>query len=56
MTLHLKKSFTVPASAPSKEACKDGQHPMADVKGRCLKCGKQIRAVHFATPDPEPAA
>lgn len=37
-----QKTFTVPASAPSKVECPDGKHPMLDVRGKCIRCGVTV--------------
>lgn len=39
-----QKSFTVPASAGSREYCLQHGHTLPDVKGRCLRCGSKVRA------------
>lgn len=41
MTRFMEKSFTVPASAGSKDYCLEHGHTMPDSKGRCLRCASR---------------
>lgn len=53
--LHTRKSFTVPASAGSKATCEKDGHAWADTKGRCIRCGTQIRDTGFNVSEGEDA-
>ncbi len=44
---YLDKSFTVPASAGSKDYCVEHGHTMPDSKGRCLRCGSRTTVEAF---------
>ena len=38
-----EKSFSVPASAGTKDTCAKDGHTWADRKGKCVRCGEKIR-------------
>jgi hypothetical protein len=42
-TAYQQKSFSVPASAGTKETCEKEGHAFADRKGKCVRCGAKIR-------------
>lgn len=44
--LYKKPSFTVPASGVSTLCESSGQHAMPDQRGKCIRCGEKVRAVH----------
>jgi hypothetical protein len=53
LTLFNQKTFTVPASGGTKEACAKEGHPWADRKGRCIRCSAQIRDLGFSKAEGE---
>lgn len=47
LTLYQSKRFTVPAAPTQKLYC-NGNHPFADSKGKCVRCGERIRPDPYA--------
>jgi len=46
---YTKKTFSVPASAGTKTICGKVGHAWADKRGKCIRCGEQIRDTGFNT-------
>ena len=42
---YLEKSFTVPASAGSRDYCMQHGHTLPDAHGKCLRCASHVVVV-----------